>query len=131
MRTSNAFMLTPSAGMREQLRRASAARRHRPRPHDVHPVELAALTRPLTDAVREARMLRKRSPVRRFLLVTSRIRLRHRGSISDRILVKYDGAISSEVGPRTTGREAIGLMMVGAGPRPGRKNVTRPDEYGR
>ena len=33
--------------------------------------------------------------------------------ISDRILVIYEGAIISEVDPRTTSREAIGLMMAG------------------
>jgi hypothetical protein len=32
---------------------------------------------------------------------------------SGRILVIYEGAIISEVDPRTTSREAIGLMMVG------------------
>jgi len=34
-------------------------------------------------------------------------------SISDRILVIYEGAIISEVDPRTTSREAIGLLMAG------------------
>jgi len=34
-------------------------------------------------------------------------------SISGRILVIYEGAIISEVDPRTISREAIGLMMVG------------------
>jgi len=34
-------------------------------------------------------------------------------SISDRILVMYEGTIIGEVGPRTTTREAIGLMMAG------------------
>jgi general nucleoside transport system ATP-binding protein len=34
-------------------------------------------------------------------------------TISDRILVIYEGAIISEVDPRTTSREAIGLMMAG------------------
>jgi ABC-type uncharacterized transport system ATPase subunit len=34
-------------------------------------------------------------------------------AISDRILVVYEGAIISEVGPRTTSKEAIGLMMAG------------------
>ena len=34
-------------------------------------------------------------------------------AISDRILVIYEGAIVSEVDPRTTSREAIGLMMAG------------------
>jgi simple sugar transport system ATP-binding protein len=38
-------------------------------------------------------------------------------TISDRILVIYEGAIISEADPRTTSREAIGLMM--AGVRPG------------
>jgi general nucleoside transport system ATP-binding protein len=33
--------------------------------------------------------------------------------ISDRILVIYEGAIVSEVDPRTAGREAIGLLMAG------------------
>jgi general nucleoside transport system ATP-binding protein len=34
-------------------------------------------------------------------------------TISDRILVIYEGAIISEVDPRVTSREAIGLMMAG------------------
>ncbi len=34
-------------------------------------------------------------------------------SISDRILVIYEGAVISEVDPRTASREAIGLMMAG------------------
>jgi ABC-type uncharacterized transport system ATPase subunit len=34
-------------------------------------------------------------------------------AISDRILVIYEGAVISEVDPRTTSREAIGLMMAG------------------
>ena len=34
-------------------------------------------------------------------------------AISDRILVIYEGAIISEVDPRATSREAIGLMMAG------------------
>jgi ABC-type dipeptide/oligopeptide/nickel transport system ATPase component len=34
-------------------------------------------------------------------------------TISDRILVIYEGAIISEVDPRTTSREAIGLLMAG------------------
>jgi ABC-type uncharacterized transport system ATPase subunit len=44
-------------------------------------------------------------------------------TICDRILVIYEGAIISEADPRTTSREAIGLMMAGVaqgatGPRP-------------
>lgn len=34
-------------------------------------------------------------------------------SISDRILVMYEGRIAGEVDPRTTSREAIGLLMAG------------------
>jgi simple sugar transport system ATP-binding protein len=37
-------------------------------------------------------------------------------AISDRILVIYEGAIISEVDPRTTSREEIGLMMAGVTP---------------
>jgi general nucleoside transport system ATP-binding protein len=43
-------------------------------------------------------------------------------TISDRILVIYEGTVISEVDPRTTSREAIGLMMAGvpaAQARPG------------
>jgi simple sugar transport system ATP-binding protein len=35
-------------------------------------------------------------------------------AISDRILVIYEGAIISEVDPRTASRESIGLLMAGA-----------------
>ncbi len=34
-------------------------------------------------------------------------------SLSDRILVMYEGAVIGEAGPQTTTREAIGLMMAG------------------
>ena len=37
-------------------------------------------------------------------------------AISDRILVIYEGVIISEVDPRTTSREEIGLMMAGVVP---------------
>jgi len=37
-------------------------------------------------------------------------------AISDRILVIYEGVIISEADPRTTSREAIGLMMAGVPP---------------
>jgi len=44
-------------------------------------------------------------------------------SVSDRILVMYEGAIIGEASPRSTTREAIGLMMAGiaagGGPGPG------------
>jgi len=39
-------------------------------------------------------------------------------SISDRILVIYEGAVIDEADPRTTTREAIGLMMAGVSPTP-------------
>lgn len=52
-------------------------------------------------------------------------------AISDRILVIYEGAIISEVDPRTTGREAIGLMMAGVSAAPARpdgaRGVSGPD----
>ena len=35
-------------------------------------------------------------------------------SISDRILVMYEGQIVAEADPRTSTREALGLMMAGA-----------------
>ena len=35
-------------------------------------------------------------------------------SISDRILVMYEGQIIAEADPRTSTREALGLMMAGA-----------------
>ncbi len=34
-------------------------------------------------------------------------------SLSDRILVVYEGSIIGEVDPRTTARETLGLMMAG------------------
>jgi simple sugar transport system ATP-binding protein len=46
-------------------------------------------------------------------------------AISHRTLVMYEGAIIGEVDPRTTTREAIGLMMAGVGARPG-PEVTGP-----
>jgi len=39
-------------------------------------------------------------------------------SLSDRILVMYEGAIIGEAGPETSTREAIGLMMAGVGKPP-------------
>jgi ABC-type uncharacterized transport system ATPase subunit len=39
-------------------------------------------------------------------------------SISDRILVMYEGAVTNEVDPLTTTREAIGLMMAGVSSLP-------------
>ena len=39
-------------------------------------------------------------------------------SISDRVLVMYEGQIIAEANPRESTREALGLMMAG----------TRPDE---
>lgn len=39
-------------------------------------------------------------------------------SISDRILVIYEGVIVGEVDPRATSREAVGLMMAGGGSGP-------------
>ena len=35
-------------------------------------------------------------------------------SLSDRILVMYEGAIIAEADPRTSTREALGLMMAGS-----------------
>ena len=43
-------------------------------------------------------------------------------TISDRILVIYEGAIISEVDPRTTSREAIGLLMAGVSAAQARPN---------
>jgi len=40
-------------------------------------------------------------------------------SLSDRILVMYEGAIISEVDPRASTREALGLMMAGVRSDPG------------
>jgi simple sugar transport system ATP-binding protein len=40
-------------------------------------------------------------------------------AISDRTLVMFEGAVIGEVDPRTTTREAIGLMMAGVPTRPG------------
>ncbi len=60
-------------------------------------------------------------------------------AISDRILVIYEGAVISEVTPRATSREAIGLMMAGVpaasaqppgadrAPRPTPDRPPRPD----
>jgi simple sugar transport system ATP-binding protein len=36
-------------------------------------------------------------------------------SLSDRLIVMYDGAIVSEVDPKTVSEEEIGLMMTGGG----------------
>ena len=35
-------------------------------------------------------------------------------SLSDRILVMYEGSIIAEADPRTSTREALGLMMAGS-----------------
>ena len=40
-------------------------------------------------------------------------------SISDRILVMYEGQIIAEADPRTSTREALGLMMAGVRGEPG------------
>jgi ABC-type uncharacterized transport system ATPase subunit len=45
-------------------------------------------------------------------------------SISDRILVMYEGSIIGEADPRTTTREAIGLMMAGVASDPGTESGT-------
>jgi ABC-type uncharacterized transport system ATPase subunit len=45
-------------------------------------------------------------------------------SISDRILVMYEGSIIGEADPRTTAREAIGLMMAGVASDPGTESGT-------
>jgi general nucleoside transport system ATP-binding protein len=46
-------------------------------------------------------------------------------TISDRILVIYEGAIISEVDPRTTSREAVGLLMAGVAAAQARSAVAQ------
>jgi len=48
-------------------------------------------------------------------------------TISDRLVVMYEGRIAGEVDPRTATREAVGLMMAG-GPVPGNRKPARDDD---
>jgi simple sugar transport system ATP-binding protein len=57
------------------------------------------------------RIIRQRDAGTAVLLISED--LEELMSISDRILVMYEGAVTNEVDPRTTTRESIGLMMAG------------------
>jgi simple sugar transport system ATP-binding protein len=57
------------------------------------------------------RLIRQRDAGTAVLLISED--LEELMSISDRILVMYEGAVTNEVDPRTTTREGIGLMMAG------------------